>query len=721
MSRKPIALALGFVLPLLGVATLSLGLLSPESLYPTVLRLTTPSIRTDREGASPVVMVEIDNAALDAQGPWPWSSERTDSLLRSVAVAGARALVVDRSMFPDVNHNPSAGLWNSFPVGVSVVLPARPADGADPDACRIWKLSVTEMESSFPRIGSQILPEGVPCDERFSAGFDTLVPSDDGLAYPLLWTDGRRVMPSLPVAAFLVSSPNSVPGSWWDPYSSTILGPHGRTLIGPRGSILLRPLGAPGAGVPRVNASTILTQKSSPDLFRGRVVVVGVTASGLVPSVGVPFSAALAGDRMPRTEATATALLNLLDQAVVIQPSWSVAVPWASLLVTFLLGWLLLAKLKRRWAALVILLVLAAQALGWWVAFRLDLWITPWAFLIPALGAIVMILVWPKAVTVPFRQLPPASVLPPRPQRSDTSRLPVPSGSSSTMEVAVASGVEGLLQRGPDGELVKLGRYQDLAVIGAGGMCKVYSAHDPVMDRRVAIKILRTDKAKGHTTEQRFLREARIAGSLHHPHINTVYDFGQADDLLYLVLEFVEGETLGQWIKEHNGARPKALVPWIRQIADALDTAHAASVVHRDVKPSNFMVVRNTGHIKLMDFGVARTPDVTLTQAGTTVGTPNYMSPEQLQGSKVGPASDLYAFGVVVYQMLTQRLPFHGEGLTALCNAILKGQGQKLSTHRPDLSGAIEAVVHKAFSVRSEDRYATGGEFADAFEKAAGQ
>ena len=178
MSRKPIALALGFVLPLLGVATLSLGVLSPESLYPTVLRLTTPSIRTDREGASPVVMVEIDNAALDAQGPWPWSSERTDSLLRSVAVAGARAVVIDRSMFPDVNHNPTAGLWNSYPVGVSVVLPARPADGADPDACRIWKLPVTEMESSFPRIGSQILPEGVPCDERFSAGFvsDVLLP-----------------------------------------------------------------------------------------------------------------------------------------------------------------------------------------------------------------------------------------------------------------------------------------------------------------------------------------------------------------------------------------------------------------------------------------------------------------------------------------------------------------------------------------------------------------
>ena len=293
-------------------------------------------------------------------------------------------------------------------------------------------------------------------------------------------------------------------------------------------------------------------------------------------------------------------------------------------------------------------------------------------------------------------------------------------GSSTSLEIATTSGTaESQMQRGPDGELQRLGRYTDLAVIGSGGMCKVYSAHDPVMDRKVAIKILRTDKAKGHTTEQRFLREARIAGSLHHPHINTVYDFGQADDLLYLVLEFVDGDTLSQWIKEHNGVRPKAIVPWIRQIADALDSAHGANVVHRDVKPSNFMIVRTTGAIKLMDFGVARTPDVTLTQAGTTVGTPNYMSPEQLQGSKVSSSSDLYAFGVVVYQILSQRLPFHGEGLTALCNAILKGQGQKLSTHRPDLAGPVEQVVHRAFSVKAEDRFATGSEFADAFEKAA--
>jgi CHASE2 domain-containing sensor protein/tRNA A-37 threonylcarbamoyl transferase component Bud32 len=719
MNRKPLALALGFILPFLGALAATIGLVSSESLYPTVLALTTPTVKTDREGASPVVLVEIDNASQDAQGPWPWPASRVDDLILSIANSGARSVVVDKSMFSDPDHGPTPALWSALPGGVPVVVPASAPSGTFSDACQIWKLSATDAEASFPEVGTLALPSGVPCDDRFSAGLDTLVPSEGGLSYPLLWSDGRHLIPSLPLAALLVSSPNVSVASWWASSSRTIAGPHGKTVVDAGGSILMRPLGAPGQGVPRVNAATVLAQKGSSNLFRDRVVVVGVTASGLVPTCAVPFTAPLAGDRMPRAEATATVLLDLLDQSTVLQPAWSVAVFWVSLAVTFLLAWLGLARFKRRWTVLALLALLAAECAGWWIVFQLGLWVSPLAFLVPALGAWVTVLAWPGSSARSARPVSPAP-LPPRPQRVPENVRNAQSGSSSTMEVAVASGVtESQMQRGPDGELTRLGRYVDLSPIGSGGMCKVYAAHDPVMDRKVAIKILRTDKAKGHTTEQRFLREARIAGSLQHPHINTVYDFGQADDLLYLVLEFVEGETLGQWIKEHNGVRPKAIVPWIHQIGDALDAAHAANIVHRDVKPSNLMIVRSNGGIKLMDFGVARTPDVTLTQAGTTVGTPNYMSPEQLQGSKVGPSSDLYAFGVVVYQLLSQRLPFHGEGLTALCNAILKGQGQKLSTHRPDLAGPVEQAVHRAFSVKSEDRFPTGGEFADAFEKAA--
>lgn len=723
MIRKTTAIALGIALPLLGGLAFGTGLLSSELLYATMLQVMGPSQRTEREGASPVVLVDVDNAAQDARGPWPWPSARLDTLLLAVANSGARAVVVDPSLFSDAAHSPSPSLWSSLPGGIPFVLPVQARAGMDSKPCPLWKVLAGGEESRFRPITLTRLPAGVPCDDRFVGGLDSLVDGESGLSYPVLWNDGRNLVPSTAVAALLVSSPNTASaGNWWDPERLRIETPQGGAIVDSRGAILLRPLGAPGQGIARVNAATVLSSTGDANLFRGRIVVVGVTATGLVPTREVPFAAAMAGKRMPRAEVTATVLLNLMERTSFRLPSWALAVPWGVSLLAAALAWFGLRQARRRWTLIAQLVLGAVLLVAWWLSLRMELWITPLSFFVPISGTFLLVLLWPRQVKNPPRPVPTA--LPPRPQRAFTdssSRQSVSTPSTVTgLDIpSEASVPDGSIQRGSDGELLRLGRYAELRPIGAGGMCKVYVGHDPVMDRRVAIKILRTDKAKGHTTEQRFLREARIAGSLHHPNINTVYDFGQADDLLYLVLEYVDGETLSQWIKEHNGVRPKAIVSWVRQIGEALDAAHSAQVVHRDVKPSNFMIVRSTGAIKLMDFGVARTPDVTLTQAGTTVGTPNYMSPEQLQGSKVGPASDLYSFGVVLYQILTQRMPFHGEGLTALCSAILKGQCTRLSTHRPDLVGPIEQVVHKAFAVRAEERFATGAELAEAFEKAA--
>ncbi|MBK8804406.1 MAG: protein kinase [Fibrobacteres bacterium] len=725
MIRKSVAIALGVAIPLLGGLALGTGLLPSELLYETVLQLMGPTQRTEREGASPVLLVDIDNAAQDARGPWPWPAERLDSLLLLIAKSGARAVVVDASFFADPVHRPSTSLWSLLPGGVPFVLPVQ-THGGNPKACPLWNTLVSGEEKGFRRVGSTGLPVGVPCDERFVGGLDSLVENHTGLSTALLWNDGRNLIPSTAVSALLVSAPNSaMSGNWWDPTRMQVVSSQGGATVDSRGEILLRPLGAPGQGIPRVNAATVLSSAGGESLFRGRIVVVGVTATGLVPTLEVPFSAAMAGKRMPRAEVTATVLLNLLERSSFHLPFWAWIVPWLGSLSAAALAWFGLRQARRRWTLLAQSFLGVALVVVWWMLVRLDQWITPLSFLLPVAGTFLLVLLWPRQAKLPPRPIAPQPLAPRPTQRmfTDSSGRQPSSAQASTISAldipSEASVPEGSVQRGLDGDLVRLGRYADLRPIGAGGMCKVYVGHDPVMDRPVAIKILRTDKAKGQTTEQRFLREARIAGSLHHPNINTVFDFGQADDLLYLVLEYVDGETLSQWIKEHNGVRPKAVVAWVRQIGEALDAAHSAQVVHRDVKPSNFMIVRQTGAIKLMDFGVARTPDVTLTQAGTTVGTPNYMSPEQLQGSKVGPASDLYSFGVVLYQILTQRMPFHGEGLTALCSAILKGQCTKLSTHRPDLAGPVEQVVHKAFSVRSEDRYLSGVEFAEAFEKAA--
>lgn len=726
MIRKILAIASGIAVPLLGLLLLSFGLVSTEIGYSTALHMLGASSRSGREGAAPVVLVSIDNAAQDAEGPWPWPSERIDALVRSVAQGGARAIVLDKSLFADPFHSPTQALWNGLPGGVPVVVPSRLRSGPDDFSCRLWPTPSGVSESGFGRVAVQDVPQGVPCDERILVGVDSLSEDQDILSMPLVWNDGRHLVPSLALAGLLASTPNGIPETWWSSKDRSILAAHGSFQLDAKGRLMLRPLGAPGQGVPNVNAATALASQAGMDLFQGRVVVVGVTSSSLVPSLEVPFSAPLAGNRLPRAEVTATLLQGLMDQVVVREPAWGKAIGWCFLVLVVGLLAVGLRHSRRRWTLIALAVLTGAGFACWWIVLRLDLWFTPLSIALPAIGAALSVLLWPKEHFKPHyrprRESPSVAGLPPRPpvRSSETQRYSItPPGSSSTLEIPVSQpGVDGQLQRGPDGELLRLGRYVDLQSIGTGGMCKVYAALDPVMDRRVAIKILRADRTKGQTTEQRFLREARIAGSLHHPNINTVFDFGQAEDLLYLVLEYVEGETLAQWVKEHNGVRAKAIVPWVRQIADALDTAHASQVVHRDVKPSNFMIVRQSGAIKLMDFGVARTPDVTLTQAGTTVGTPNYMSPEQLQGSKVGPSSDLYSFGVVVYQILSQRLPFHGEGLTALCSAILKGNCTKLSVHRPDLAGTVENVVHKAFAVKAEDRFASGAEFAEAFERA---
>lgn len=321
MNRKPFALALGFVLPFCGALALLSGVLSSETLYPTALFLTASSAKTDREGASPVVLVEIDNAAQDAQGPWPWPASRLDALLLSIANSGARAVVVDQSLFSDPAHSPTPSLWAALPGGLPVVLPTR-SRAQTTDSCPLWNVASTAADADLRPVAPSTTPQGVPCGERFSAGFDTLVPADGSLAYPLLWNDGKHIVPSLPLVALQVSLPNSSPGSvWWNSRSRTVVGSHGNVKVDARGAVLLRPLGAPGQGVPRVNAATVLSQDGTSDLFRGRIVVVGVTASGLVPTCSVPFTAALAGDRMSRAEATATALLNLLDRSTILEPS----------------------------------------------------------------------------------------------------------------------------------------------------------------------------------------------------------------------------------------------------------------------------------------------------------------------------------------------------------------------------------------------------------------
>ncbi|GJM68824.1 hypothetical protein HMSSN036_10400 [Paenibacillus macerans] len=209
------------------------------------------------------------------------------------------------------------------------------------------------------------------------------------------------------------------------------------------------------------------------------------------------------------------------------------------------------------------------------------------------------------------------------------------------------------------------GRYQVVERVGGGGMALVYKAQDILLNRYVAIKVLRQQFVNDEEFIRRFRREAQSAASLSHPNIVSVYDVGQEDDVHYIVMEFVEGQNLNEIIKERAPLQVEEAVRIASQIADALDHAHQNQIIHRDIKPHNILIGRN-GWVKVTDFGIARAvTSTTITQTGSVVGSVHYFSPEHAKGVATGEKSDLYSLGIVLYQMLTGRLPFWAKARSA--------------------------------------------------------
>ncbi len=276
------------------------------------------------------------------------------------------------------------------------------------------------------------------------------------------------------------------------------------------------------------------------------------------------------------------------------------------------------------------------------------------------------------------------------------------------------------IERDAKGGLIRVGKYKIVRKMGFGSAGDVFEGFDTHMGRKVAIKTI-TKNASAHfdRAAERFVLEAKAAGSLNHPCINTVYDFGTVREVSYMVLEYLDGITLSQWMRNNTTPpMPQAVAHWLQQISSALDFAHGHKVIHRDLKPANLMVVNNGATIKLLDFGIAKMEDVGLTQTGMTVGTPSYMSPEQLSGLKVSPASDQYGLAVVIYQLLTYKLPYIGTKIPELCNRILKNELVPILEFNPALGVAFWEALRKGMSKTPEDRYANCTEMYQALEAA---
>jgi predicted Ser/Thr protein kinase len=267
----------------------------------------------------------------------------------------------------------------------------------------------------------------------------------------------------------------------------------------------------------------------------------------------------------------------------------------------------------------------------------------------------------------------------------------------------------------------RLGKFEVVRLLGKGAMGEVYLGRDPKLGREVALKVISAGSAFGEEAQARFEREARAAAQLNHPHIVTVYEFGEDEGLHYLAMEHIQGEELETLIQK--GQAPKAeLLEVLVQVCEGLGYAHERGVIHRDIKPANILVTRHgkRAHAKLMDFGVAQMGPSGLTQTGTWMGTVSYMAPEYLDTGKASASSDLFALGVILYEILTGgRKPFQGDTTTSVLNRILLHPPEPLKpADLKDISGRLLAVVERALTKHPDNRYPSAEALAVAIREA---
>jgi CHASE2 domain-containing sensor protein/tRNA A-37 threonylcarbamoyl transferase component Bud32 len=286
---------------------------------------------------------------------------------------------------------------------------------------------------------------------------------------------------------------------------------------------------------------------------------------------------------------------------------------------------------------------------------------------------------------------------------------------SSTIGSHLRAQEPNVLDESAPEELTRIGRYEILQVLGRGSMGLVYKALDPKINRLLAIKTIRFsdefDEDVIQEIKERFFREAEIAGQLSHPSIVTIHDMGEDQDLTYMAMEYLEGQNLEKFINKKNLLPLRKVLSVVASVADALEFAHRADVIHRDIKPANIMLLK-TGGVKVTDFGIAKAISSSRTRTGVILGTPNYMSPEQIMGQKIDPRSDVFSLGVVFYQLLVGELPFQGDNLSSLLYQITQVKHPPLRSFNPRIPVACEQIMDKALAKNLDERFQTAGQMA---------
>jgi len=657
---------------------------------------------------SSLVLVTIDDASLQRAGAWPWPRHTLARLMQALLAAQPRLVVLD------------------------IILPARPEEVAGTaELAQVMRDSRVQggagvmLPYYFSRLSLQPLPAVEPPPPPVAASslilFDA--PPQEVAALPFLHADGLNhasldlLSASLPGGHINLISTEEMGdavvrweaqivrhGEFYLPALPLQIAAQAAQLT--RGQIRLKagegiqlgerfiPTDRAGwslinyygpAGAFRQISAVALLEGRVPAL-EGKIVVVGVTAAGTQDFLASPFAS-----HLPGVEKLATSTANILRQEMLQRPDYLTAVE-----ILLMLGAGTLAFwLCRRWPRTMgVVLLLGLALLLWLVGFAAfaagRMWLHSVGLMLAPLlaGSSAFLFGGKKSLTATVPLV-----------RREAARTEVISDGSG---------------------LQRLGRFEITAEAGAGAMGKIYAAIDPTLGRKVAIKILHPthglSAAAQERLRERFLREARAAGALNHPNIVTIHQADEAAGHFFIVMEFLEGEPLDKVIEQQAPLPLPRLHRLAAQIASGLDYAHSRGVVHRDIKPSNLMILAGDT-VKILDFGIAHLAQSTLTQEGAVLGTPCYMSPEQLRGEKIDGRADVFSLAAVVYEMATRQRPFAGENVAAISTQILAGRLTRPTALNRRLPPALDEVLLQALHPERERRYATAGEFALALQR----
>ena len=716
-----------------------------------------------REVSAPsgeVVLLAIDNRSLDHIERWPWSHQRMAQLVEALAYYSPKAVVLQPQLKENVEDYVSGTsqlLAENILQSENIILPFFPIISTrtpKTSTAPRW-LGRSALKMILPFEGEYIPPASrleLPADQfgpsgRLSGAIWTRFDADNTVRkQPMLVKYERFFYPSIELATAAFAMDVPFDSIRFDQEQEKLHVGNREIPVDKKGNYRINYYGPP-LTFPTYSVRDFWDGKIAVEDMQDRVVIIALTALGLSDELSTPL-----GDEFTIAEKSASVIDNILTGRFITPLSASSN---AEIVVILAIGIFCAAMLPRvaLMYRFVILVVFAFVIVN--LNFILFTSFNTLANTFFPTAEVLLFALAAPLLTKHTENKPEARATqrvktdakagdpvektavrdPLTPQEDETLALETSVDETRMFENlarAVESSSTPIPSRSAESEranrkpepvqkasLPSLGRYEVIDVLGEGAMGTVYKGKDPAIGRMVALKTIRLDKLADSSEieelRERLMREAKAAGNLSHPNIVTIYDVGHEGDLQYIAMEFLEGYTLEQIIRRQLELNFRIAAKIVFQVCSALSYAHRNNIIHRDIKPANIMVLDNF-HVSVMDFGIAHFESSNLTQTGIAMGTPNYISPEQLKGEPVTSSSDIFSLGVVFYEILTGKKPFVGENISNLILKITTEDPPPPSSVEAKIPPMLDLIVKKALSKNPYDRYQSADEMAKAME-----